>query len=137
MATATIGGMDTVSTDGAAICNCRTANIRAATGGGRRLLFGFAVVRPGERRLAVRAIFFEIGKHEVVPCQQPITFAESRGRRILSRQLAFGRPSIDNAAPPLCGQPFARPANRTTDELARRIGDGSSRLVDKRAVTSK
>jgi len=60
---------------------------------GRRLLFGFAVVRPGERRLAVGAIFFEIGKHEVVPCQQPITFAESRGRRILSRQLAFGRPS--------------------------------------------
>ena len=59
----------------------------------RRLLFRFAVVRPGERRLAMRAVFFEIGKHEVMPCQQPITFGESRGRRILSRQLAFGCPS--------------------------------------------
>ena len=59
----------------------------------RRLLFRFAVVRPGERRLAMRAVFFEIGKHEVMPCQQPITFAESRGRRILSRPLAFGCPS--------------------------------------------
>ena len=137
MATTTIGGIDTVSTEGAAICNCRTANIRPATERAVRLLFRFAVVRPGERRLAMRAVFFEIGKHEVMPCQQPITFAESRGRRILSRQLAFGCPSTITLRRRYVISHSPATRTLTTGELARRIGDGSRRLVDKWAATSK
>jgi hypothetical protein len=41
----------------------------------------------------MRAIFFAIGEHEIMPCQEPIAFAEFCRRRILGRQLAFSRPS--------------------------------------------
>jgi len=72
---------------------------------GRGLIRGFVVflvvgrvavlfvVLPGERRRSVCAIFFEIGEHEKMLRQQPITFAELGRRRSLSRDLAFGRPS--------------------------------------------
>jgi hypothetical protein len=56
-------------------------------------LWGLVVLRPGKRRSAMRAIFFEIGEHEIMPRQEPIAFAEFRRRRILGRQLAFSRPS--------------------------------------------
>jgi hypothetical protein len=58
----------------------------------RRCLRGFIVLRPGERRLAMRAIFFEIGEREIVLRQQPIAFAETGRRGVLGRQLAFSRP---------------------------------------------
>src|SRR5690348_1739847 len=58
----------------------------------RRRLLGFFILRPGERRLAMRAIFFEIGEREIMLCQEPITFAELGRRGVLGRQLAFSRP---------------------------------------------
>ena len=42
-----------------------------------------------ERRWPPRAIFLEIGEHEIVLRQLPIAFAKFRGRRISGRQLAF------------------------------------------------
>jgi hypothetical protein len=60
---------------------------------GLRLIRRFAGLLPGERRRSVRAIFFEIGKHEIMLRQLPITFAEFDRRRILGRQLAPGRSS--------------------------------------------
>jgi len=58
----------------------------------RRRLLGFFILRPGERRLAMRAIFFEIGEREIMLCQEPITFAELGRRGVLGRQLASSRP---------------------------------------------
>ena len=60
---------------------------------GRRLICGSVVLLPGERRRPVGAIFFEIGKHEIMLRQQAVAFAEFGRRRILGRQLALGRPS--------------------------------------------
>jgi hypothetical protein len=137
MATTTIGGIDTVSTEGAAIRKLPHCKHSPCDRAARRLLFRFAVVRPGERRLAMRAVFFEIGKHEVMPCQQPITFGESRGRRILSRQLASGCPSTITLRRRYVISHSPATRTLTTGELARRIGDGSRRLVDKCAATSK
>jgi hypothetical protein len=60
---------------------------------GRRLICGSVVLLPGERQRSVGAIFFEIGKHEIMLRQQAVAFAEFGRRRILGRQLALGRPS--------------------------------------------
>src|SRR5262245_29145798 len=73
MDTKDIGGMDTVSRDGVAICNCRTANIRAAT---ERAGACSGALSPSGGTKGERAVFFEVGKHEIMLRQQPIAFAE-------------------------------------------------------------
>jgi len=57
-----------------------------------RWFCGFIVPLACERRWPLRAIFFQIGKHEIVLRQQPVALAEFGRRRGLGRQLTFSRP---------------------------------------------
>lgn len=99
-------------------------------GAGRRLICGLVVILPSKRRTPARAIFFEIGKHEIMLRQQAVALAKSGRRRIFGRQLALGRPSTITLR---CRYVISHacPRRLRTDKLARRIGNGSRRLVDK------
>ena len=106
---------------------------RKHAGGDRwrgRLLGGFRRRLSHKGRWPARTVFFKVGKHKVVFGQQPVALAESDGRRILRGKLAFGR---SGSVTLRCRYMIAHrsPVDFKWRELARGIGDGSRRAVDK------